>query len=403
MHASKFLDRNTPPHIVTLVILSGIGALSLNMFLPSLPAMAEYFEVEYAAIQFAISGYLAGTAVIQIVIGPLSDRYGRRPVLIASLIIFLIATAVAGFAESYPVFIAARIVQVVVATGLALSRAIVRDLYEMDQAASMIGYVTMGMALMPMVGPVIGGLLEEQFGWQSTLATLFIMGAGVLALVYFDLGETNHNTSQSLTQQIGELPELMRSRRFWGYAICAMFTSGAFFSYLGGGPFVATKILGLSPSAMGLYFGLIAFGYMIGNFISGRYAVRLGPHTLILVGGIITTVGVALALLLAMVDIINPISILGPFIFLGIGNGLTLPSSNAGMVSVRPHLAGTASGFGGALMIGGGAALATLTGYLLEITPTVFPLLIVMLISAIMAVLTALYIIHIARQVATTG
>ena len=160
MTKTVFLDRKTPPHIATLVVIAGLSALNMNPILPSLPGIATYYQADYALVQLAVSGYLGVTGLLQLIIGPLSDRYGRRPVMIASLMIFLVATALAPFAPTIETFLAIRMLQAGVVSGMVLSRAIVRDIVGTDQAASMIGYVTMGMTLAPMIGPALGGIME---------------------------------------------------------------------------------------------------------------------------------------------------------------------------------------------------------------------------------------------------
>ena len=243
----RFLDRSTPPHIVTLILIAGISALNMSIFLPSLTAMTDYFQTDYATMQFSLSGYLAMTAVLQIFIGPVSDKIGRRPVVIGSMMIFVLASIGTYFATSITVFLVFRMLQAAVATGLVLSRAVVRDMVPQNQAASMIGYVTMGMALVPMVGPMIGGALDELFGWHATFLFLTICGVGVLAISYFDQGETLTDGGMSFHDQLRSYPELFASPRFWGYALCAAFASGAFFALLGGASFIAGTVFGLSP------------------------------------------------------------------------------------------------------------------------------------------------------------
>ena len=179
-----------------------------------------------------------------------------------------------------------------------------------DQAASLIGYVTMGMSLMPMVGPMIGGFLDESFGWQSVFLFTFLVGAAVLALIWVDLGETNDAPSPSFAAQFRAYPELFRSRRFWGYAATAALASGAFFAFLGGGPWVASEVLGMSPSKLGFYFGFIAVGYMFGNFLSGRYAGRFGLNRMMLIGGVVATAGMGLALALPGGGPLHPLELL---------------------------------------------------------------------------------------------
>jgi len=220
----KFLDRTTPPHIVTLVLITGMAALSMSIFLPSLTAMTSYFQTEYAIMQIALSGYLAATAVLQTIVGPFSDRYGRRKIVMGALVIFVLATIGTYFATTVETFLFFRIVQAAVATCMALGRAIVRDMVPQAEAASMLGYVTMGMAIVPMVGPLIGGALEEAFDWHATFIFLGLAGSAVLILCYFDLGETVANEGVSFSDQVKAYPELLRSTRFWGYVLCSAFS-----------------------------------------------------------------------------------------------------------------------------------------------------------------------------------
>lgn len=387
----KFLNNQTPPHILTLVLFTSVGALNMNIIPPSLPALQEYFNTEYALVQLALSAYLAMTAVLQLIVGPLSDRYGRRPVILISFAILIIASYVTTFATSFEMYMAGRLTQAVIVTGFVLSRAIVRDMVPMEKAASMIGYVTMGMALVPMVGPAIGGILQETFGWQSINYFVSGLGLAVLVLIYFDLGETNQNLSTSFGAQFKEYPELITSRRFWGYTLTAMFASGSYFAYLGGAPYSAEKHFGLAPSVIGLYFGIIAIGYIGGNFISGRMAEKFGIHKMMMHGAIIVNIGIAISIALFVFGVNHPAALFIPIAAVGFGNGMTLPSTMAGIVSVRPHLAGSASGLGGALMIGGGAVLSVLAGVLLTPTSGPLPLLYVMLFSGVMCVVTIMY------------
>jgi len=180
MPPARFLDPRTPPHIVTLVLMAALGALNMNVFLPSLPGMARYFNADYALVQLTVSAYLAGTAFLQIFIGPLSDRFGRRPVMLVSIWLFLGATLICVFAPTIEILLIGRVLQAVVVAGLVLSRAIVRDIVGPAQAASMIGYVTMGMTLVPMVGPALGGFLDQMFGWQANFILTFLFGVMVL-------------------------------------------------------------------------------------------------------------------------------------------------------------------------------------------------------------------------------
>lgn len=399
----RFLDRTTPPHIFTLVVLSGIGALSLNIFLPSLPGMASYFAADYAVVQLAVSAYLGATAVLQLVIGPLSDRYGRRNIMIGCLLVFILATLICLLAPTIEVFLAGRMLQSVVSAGFVLTRAAVRDMVAEDEAASMIGYVTMGMALVPMVSPALGGFLDQIFGWQSSFVVMLIYGVFAVLLTFADMGETNTRRSSSFLEQFNAYPELATSRRFWGYTLSAALASGAFFAFLGGGPYVGTVILGMSPSELGIYFFFIAIGYMLGNFASGRYAKAVGINRMMLLGQVWAVGGVVLSLGLFLAGFHHPLSFFGPIFFIGVGNGLTLPSANAGIVSVRPQLAGSASGFGGATLIGGGAAVSVLAGILLGPDTGPYPVLLLMLVTSVAGIFASAYVIHVANLVRLEG
>jgi DHA1 family bicyclomycin/chloramphenicol resistance-like MFS transporter len=395
----RFLDRTTPPHIFTLIVLTGLGALTLNIFLPSLPQMTEYFDTEYRVMQLSVSLYLGVNAVLQLAIGPISDRFGRRPVLLWAIVLFLIATLGCLMATTIEVFLAFRMMQAVIVAGLVLGRAVVRDMVGQSEAASMIGYVTMGMAVVPMIGPAFGGLLDQYFGWQANFVLMAVLGLVVLALTWRDLGETAPRNTSNFRQQVAQYPELLTSRRFWGYCLSAAFASGAFFAYLGGAPYVGSEVFGLSPAVVGFFFGAPALGYFFGNFISGRYSVRFGINPMILAGAIISMAGLAMSLLLFLAGIKTALVFFGFMTFVGLGNGLVLPNATSGMLSVRPHLAGTASGLGGAIMLGGGAALSAGAGTLLTRGEGAFPLIWIMLVTSVLGVAAIIYTIRRERQV----
>lgn len=397
---ARFLDPASPPTLMTLILIAGLPALGMNIFLPSLAGMALDFETDYAVMQLAISAYLALTGVLQLFLGPMSDRFGRRPVLLASFGVFTLASVGCALAPTAEIFLMFRMMQAVVASGIALSRAIVRDIVDARHAASMIGYVTMGMALVPMIGPSVGGLLDAAFGWRSNFVVLTAFSALVLAIVWFDLGETNSSQSGSFRDQVKNYPALLASRRFWGYTLVSAFASGAFFAFLGGAPFVAGIVLGMSPAEMGLYFGMIAGGYAMGNFMTARIATRMGVAWMLVAGTLVSVFGVLLGAFLFAMGIETPLALFGSIFFVGVGNGLTMPSASSGLLSVRPKLAGTASGLGGAIMIGGGAALSAVTGALLGPETGAWPLIFMMLASSAMSVLAALYTNRIEKEVA---
>jgi len=388
----------TPPHIGTLILLSGLSALAMNIFLPSLPGMTAYFETDYRLMQLSVALYLAANAVIQILIGPVSDKMGRRPVILWAVAIYLVATLGCLIAPTVETFLFCRMCQAVSVVGMVLSRAAVRDLYSSEQSASMIGYVTMGMAVVPMLGPIAGGFLDELFGWTANFWLLAAMGLLALVLTWSDFGETAHKSGKTLVAQFREYPELLRSPRFWGYSLAAAFSSGAFFAYLGGAPFVGSQVYGLDPGLLGLYFGAPAVGYFAGNFFSGRFSVRFGVNRMVLWGCLICTFGVLLSLAVMATGFGSAESFFGLTVIVGLGNGLALPNATAGSLSVRPHLAATASGLSGAVMQGGGAALSAWAGALLTPDTGAWPLLVMMAVSSALGVVAMLVVIFRERQ-----
>ncbi len=396
---SRFLDRETPPHIATLILMAGIAALTMNMFLPSLPAMTAYFRTDYRLMQLSVALYLAVSAVLQVLVGPLSDRFGRRPIILGAVALFLLATLGCLFAPNIQIFLIFRMAQAVIATSMALSRAVVRDMVPGAQAASMIGYVTMGMAVAPMIGPLIGGVLDSFFGWKSSFWLLFALGGMLLALLWRDLGETMARNDSSFIQQLRQYPALLASRRFWGYCLSAAFASGAFFAYLGGAPFVGKEVFHMNAIWLGFSFGAVSFGYMMGNFLSGRFSSRIGMNRMVLWGALISVGGTGTSLLLFYLGLGSAYVFFTFMVAVGIGNGMVLPNANAGMLSVRPNLAGSASGLGGAILIGGGAALSAFSGSQLGPDTGVFPLLWIMFGSAVMGVISILYVIWRERRI----
>ncbi len=383
----RFLDRSTPPHIVTLILLAGLSALVMNIFLPSLPNMTAYFQTEYWLMQLSVAVYLGVNAILQILIGPISDKLGRRPVILWGIGAFCVATLGCIYAPDIYVFLGFRMAQAVIVTAMVLSRAVVRDCVPQDQAASMIGYVTMGMAVVPMIGPAFGGVLDQYFGWQANFWLLLVLGFALFWLTWSDLGETAKVSGLTLGQQFAQYPELLTSPRFWGYAIASGMSSGAFFAYLGGAPYVGTEVFGLTPAELGFFFGAPAIGYFCGNFVSGRFSARIGVNRMVMLGTIINCIGIILSMAMFWMGLGSQWTFFGFMTFVGLGNGMTIPNATAGMLSVRPHLAGTASGLGGAIMLGGGAGLSALAGFLLVPGTGAWPLLWIMLATAICAVI----------------
>ena len=387
-----FLNRETQPSMLMLVLLASISALAMNSFLPSLPNMAEHFGSSTALMGLSVGVYLGTSAIFQILVGPLSDRIGRRTVSLWALIIFSVVSISCVYAPNTFVFMVLRALQAIAACTFVVARAIVRDTTETQASGSKIAYISMGTAICPMFGPALGGLLDGWFGWEANFWFIGGLGFFILLIAYFDLGETVPENTQGFRQQFSEYPELLLSRRFWGYCLASAFGAGAFFAYLGGGPFVGSIVYNLSPEMLGLYFGAPAIGYFFGNFLSGRFTIRFGIDAMILWGLWIIFSGLSLSMVCSYVGYGTVETFFGFMIFVGLGNGLTIPNATAGMLSVRPHLAGTASGLGGAMMIAIGAALSTLAGAFLVPGSNEMPLLMLMWFSSLSGVAVIIYV-----------
>jgi DHA1 family bicyclomycin/chloramphenicol resistance-like MFS transporter len=388
----KPVQHRTPPHLNTLVLLTALSVLSLNMFLPSMATIAAEFEVDYAVANLSLGGFLAITVILQLVIGPLSDRFGRRPVMLGGLIVFVAGSAGCLWAAQIESFLAWRMLQATGVVGIALSRAVVRDMHGPQEAASKLGFISMAMAIAPMLGPALGGLLHESFGWRANFALYFTFGLGLLALCWHDLGETNFNRSATMREQFATYPALFKARRFWGYALCISFSVGAFYVHITGSVLVGADVFGLTPAAVGMSVGAIAIGFSFGSFLSGKLAPRLPLWLLILSGRLVGLTGLLIGLVIVLVGFLHPVTFMGAVVFVGLGNGLTLPSANSGAMSVRPKLAGSASGLSGAISVAVGAILTSLTGALMTAQNGVFMMYGLMITCGMISLSCALYV-----------
>ena len=390
---ARFFDRTTHPTMLTLVLLASISALAMNIYLPSLPQMAMEFSTTPAAMGLSVGVYLGTSALIQLFAGPISDRIGRRKIVQVSLIIFVIASISCAYAQSFETFLMYRAIQSVAATCMIVSRAIVRDTTDTASSGSRIAYVTMGMAVVPMFSPALGGFIDTNFGWEGTFFVLAGLGVIMLMLSYFDQGETAPVSDKSILGQFQNYPILLTSKRFWGYCLASAFGSGAFFAYLGGAPAVGAEVYALDPQSVGLFLGAPAFGYFFGNFIAGRYSKSIGIDLMVLYGLMLALFGMSLSFAISALGYGSALSFFGFMTFVGLGNGMSIPNATAGMLAIKPELAGTASGLGSAMMIGGGAALSALAGPVLHMGSGDLALIALMWLSVFIGILLILLVI----------
>lgn len=378
------------PSVVILVAMSAIGPMALNIFMPSMPGLARHFQVDYGLVQLTLTFYLIGLGLAQLVYGPLSDRYGRRPVLLCGLAIFCVGSLLCALAPSIEMLMVGRAFQAIGGcSGLVLGRAIIRDLYDRDRSAAMIGYVTMAMSLAPMFSPALGGYLDTLFGWRASFVFCALAGVIVLACVVFTLPETlvEPGLGEGIGAMLRGYGTLLRSPAFCGYALQTAFTSGMFFAFIAGAPFVVVTVMGQPPSSYGLWFMVVSVGYFAGNFCTGRFAVRLGVDRMIGIGTIIGLFGILALAAIGWLGLLTLPGLFLPMAVVALSNGLTLPNGTAGAVSVNPRAAGAAAGLSGALQMLVGAGAAVLVGYGQDLDPSQYPMIWTMLGSGLLAVL----------------
>lgn len=380
---------SSPPRLVTLVVLTGVSVLTLNMILPSLANIAREFEVSYGAASLALSAFLAVNAALQLVLGPVADRYGRRPVLLWSILVFALASLVCALAHTFWLFLAARIVQAVVVSGMALSTAIITDTTARAEAASRMAHVSMAMAVAPMLGPMLGGGLDEAFGWRSGFWLYTAMGAGLLWLVWVDVGETNPRPASTFRLQMQAYPALLRSGPFWAYCAVLSFGVGGFFLFIAAAPLVGEAVFGLGPGAIGLGVGSITGGFFFGSYLSGRYTTQMGIAWMVVAGRLVAVLGTGLGLALTLLGLGSVTVFFGAAILYGFANGVSIPGARAGAVAAHPDLAGSASGLSGALVVAFGALVTGVPGYLVTAENGAWMGLLLMLAIAVAGLLAA--------------
>ena len=287
-----------PPRLTTLILLSAISVLPVNMILPSLPKIAAAFHADYALVNLSIAGYTIVTALIEIVAGAISDRYGRRPVALIAVSLFIVASAGCAFAPNIGVFLVFRAMQASIGACFSVALVVVKETSGDRGAASRIGYVSMGWAIAPMVGPMFGGLLDELFGWRAIFVVLAILGAAVLALSMRELRETSTRASRSHANYLASYAQLLSSARFWAYTLCMACSMGTLYIFLGGAPLALGQSLGGSSATLGFYMGMVPAGFILGSYLAGRYASRNALSSILIVARLFTCMGLLVGLVL---------------------------------------------------------------------------------------------------------
>ncbi|MEN3348718.1 MAG: transporter, family, multidrug resistance protein [Bradyrhizobium sp.] len=351
--------------LLMLVVMTGVAPISLYMLVPALPALATDFGRDISIAQMTVSLYMVGIALSQIVMGPLSDRFGRRPVLLAGLGLMVLAGIGSVFAETLPQLIAARFFQALGgASGMVISRAIIRDLYPRERVGAMISLVVAALMIAQMVSPLTGGLLETAFGWRAILYLITAASLTVAVFIAVALPETRRERTGSASFR-GDLGKLMRSRAFVGYLLCQVLASQIIFAFAGGGPYIVVTQMGRSSAEYGAWFAMTGFGYFVGNLLCVRFAPRHSLEKLIWFGLALQVGGSLLNLIWSFAGLNQaPLWLFGTQMIVMVANAFVMANSAAGAISVRPEAAGTASGAMGFLQQGIGALISQFGAYL---------------------------------------
>jgi DHA1 family bicyclomycin/chloramphenicol resistance-like MFS transporter len=345
--------------VTTLVAL---GPLSTDLYLPSLPTLATVFATDAARVQLTLSVFLAGFAVAQLAYGALSDRFGRRPLVLAGLAIYFLASLACVFATSVEQLIVARFAQALGAcAGPVLGRAIVRDAWGPLEAAQALAYVSGAMALAPLVGPALGGLLTVVFGWQSSFVILALFSGLQAVAVWHWLGETNRARDPQATRfanVFGNFGMLLADRAYLGCLLGLAFSYSALFAFISGSSFVLIGRFALSPAAFGFCFSIAVAGYIAGTQVAGWLVRRLGIDRLMILGGWLGAAAGLAMLGLELGGAHTLPAVLGPMFVVAASVGLVMPMAGARALAPYPQMAGAAS----ALMGFSQMAIAALVG-----------------------------------------
>ena len=348
------------PSLALLAAVTALAFCALHIVVPALPLLPAVFGDSAAHVQLVLTLYLAGIAGGQLVYGPLSDRFGRRPVLLCGLAMFLLGTLICGVAWSLAALIAGRVLEGLGAcAGIVLARAIIRDVYDREAAARGLALVMMAMTLAPAISPALGAYLAEWIDWRAIFALLGVAGAGVLAATAARLGETNaHPVRLDPFGMARAYAALLGSPQFVGFAFCSACTSASWFTFIASAPHILAEGLGEPPSTYGVMILLPMATYMLGNALAARFAPRLGSLRLLVIG---RTIALTAAILMAAwygLAGLGVWMVFLPVALCEIGDGLSQPAVMAAGLSIRPLLAGTASGLMGFLQMAT-AALGT--------------------------------------------
>ena len=350
-----------------LIAVTALNSVAVNLLVPVLPHIAKELGSDYATIQLATSGFLVANAVGFLCLGSISDRIGRRPALLCGLLLFAGASAVCATAGSTFVLLAARFVEGIgAASGVVLAQTIIRDRYDHRRSASLIAYMALGYGAAPMLAPLVGGAIDDHLGWRANFVLLTLAGLAASVAAYWTLGETMWRPAA--TRTLASLQALAGEPAFWAFTLTYTCSLAIFYCFLAGTSYAARFVLNIDGTAYGIYFIIVNLGYTAAAFLTGRFVGRLGPAPMMIAGAATAVLATAGMMVAFVVGNNARLDYFVPMLIINFGNGLMQPNAIASVASVRPELAGTATGLAGALQVLFGAAATTVVGTILGMT-----------------------------------
>lgn len=381
-------------YLALLISLSSFGPLTMSIYTPVMPLIGSDLGAGADSVKYTLTTYMVGFAVGQLFYGPISDRFGRRPVVLVGVAFFTLMSFGCAFADSISGLIGLRVLQGLgAASGAVLGRALLRDAYEAKEMPLVMSWIALAMNVSPAVAPSIGGFLGQQFGWRSTFWFVGGFGALLFVAMALALGETNRFRSDRL--DLGHLTrgsgEMLRNRRFLGYVLTLGFAFAINFGMLAGTPFILQDKLGFSPREFGLIVLLSVSGFAAGNFVNNRLVGRVSSIAILRLAGWFHVAALAIMAALSLGGIATWWAIVGPHMVLSFGSGMIGPNASAGAVSLYPRLAGTASSWVGLAQMGMGALGTVIVAVLTAVGSryTAMPLVVGLMPFAIATVLAS--------------
>ena len=369
--------------IILLAATSALGPTAMQILLPAIPVIKETFQVSAEVAQLTLSLSMFAIAIGTLAYGPLSDRHGRKPIMLIGLAITFAGSLFCYVAQSIEMLIVGRIIQAFGgAAGLVLARAIVRDVYGPEQAAKVIATLVMVMVVMPMLSPAVGGEVMTRFGWEAVFLVMSALSLLIFLILQSSLTETLAEPApfDGIGAMLRNFIQLMRSRVFRGYALCVAFVSVVFFAFISAAPEIMISVLQRPATEYGYYFILIPLGFMLGNSVARQFN-HWGIERLITLGASLGVIGIMLALGLQLLGLSHPLALFAPVALAVLGNGITLPNAQAAAINEFPQFAGTASGLTGFLQMAFSAVAAQ--GVAVIYNQTAYPLLLMMLAASL--------------------